>query len=186
MTFADILEHVGEFGPWQIQQLLLLWVPVLVCGAQLQILDIILTNPEELFCSIDDCQDYPKPFLDTADLEVARDHYQAIWPAAQKLSRGIKEDDSGIEMNIYKDYCSIFIPKVLENGTCFWNKTKKKDNSVYSCTNNGKIKYKTLEFMDSIIIEFDLGNITFFYYLYFLLLKTFLKKFVWTTTRVST
>jgi hypothetical protein len=159
MSYEDILETVGEFGPWQIQQLFLLWVPILVCGAQLQILDRVLVNPEELFCSIADCEDHDSEvFLDTDDLGLARDHYQAIWPAARKLSMRTIEDNSGIEMNIAEDFCTIFIPNVI-NGRCFWNKTQQKNNPVYSCSGKQKIKYKMIEFYkDSVITEFDLGK----------------------------
>ena len=66
MTYEDIFETVGECGPWQIQQLFLLWVPILVCGAQLQVLDRVLLNPEELFCSIAGCE----VFLDIPNKEM--------------------------------------------------------------------------------------------------------------------
>ena len=33
MNYDDILEELGELGPWQILHLLLLWLPVCASGA---------------------------------------------------------------------------------------------------------------------------------------------------------
>ena len=53
--YEDVLKAVGEFGPWQVRMILLLWVPMFMCGTQFITTDFMGLEPGQLFCEYEGC-----------------------------------------------------------------------------------------------------------------------------------
>ena len=49
-SYADILFGVGEFGPWQLKRLLILWLIMFMSGAQYALLQLAMFKQDEFIC----------------------------------------------------------------------------------------------------------------------------------------
>ena len=49
---------VGDYGPWQLKVVVLLWIPMFFCGTQFVTTDWMNMEPEVLFCKDITCTSY--------------------------------------------------------------------------------------------------------------------------------
>ena len=56
--YEDLLKTIGEFGPWQIKIMFLLWVPMFMCGMEGKSTDFMVLGPKELYCKYQGCTSY--------------------------------------------------------------------------------------------------------------------------------
>merc|ERR1712141_480055 len=94
MNYDDILEELGELGPWQILHIVLLWLPAAAAGIFVLTFSFSGLEPKGFRCPISQCEDpnnttysaidedwlFPK-YSDTYDYEYCnpyKSNYSAI------------------------------------------------------------------------------------------------------------
>jgi len=128
-SFDEVLEEVGEFGPWQLIMSLLLWIPPTMGGVHVLMYSFTGLSPTKGFrCKIPNCDeddfsfaDYPTDIFDRTD------------------------DDEF-------DYCRYKNPTdTLPNGTCTFESTQ-----YTSCPKGAQYSYAPFQFESTLVTELDL------------------------------
>ena len=152
--YEDVLKAVGEFGPWQVRMLFLLWVPIFMCGTQFITTDFMGMEPKELFCKYENCINYSKIFLD-GTIKNKLENYSEIFPDTHEYY-GEDASELAAALSNAKPFCTINIPLMTNEGFCFWNNVTRIRGETYSCKNGDRFKYPESFKFKTVITEFNL------------------------------
>ena len=82
--YEDIFRAVGEFGPWQMKRVMVLWWFMFLMGIHFTNVDYLEFNIKEFFCDFPNCKSYDTSFFVSSpkSLEeiVKMFNYSNIWP----------------------------------------------------------------------------------------------------------
>ena len=103
LVYEDVLKLVGDFGLWQLKTVLLLWIPMFMCGTQFVTTDFMVGEPRVLFCHNDlvgNCTTFSTPYnnsttetnkllqlfppKDGGSVDKNIEHYKMIFPDVDK------------------------------------------------------------------------------------------------------
>ena len=136
--YEDIFRAIGEFGPWQLKKVMILWWCLFLIGVHFTTVDYLEFNTNEFFCDFPQCQSYDTSFFANKSSSLQQKieifNYTRIWPRLEKF-RELKFDLFDIENLIQNAFCKIYHPDVDNKGYCKWNLRDDVNNrSLYRCS----------------------------------------------------
>ena len=134
MDYDKILLQLGEFGPWQRRNALMLWLPAMADGINILIANFVIFGPDRYRCR-NSCD--PEGDL----------HWD--------LPGGLTEDQlfpSFDENSTKPDYCRYYQTSLGPDGECLVNKTA----PILDCKRHDDFAYDKFEMDTTIITENDL------------------------------
>ena len=155
--YEDLLRTIGEFGPWQMKMMFLLWVPMFMCGMEWKTTDFMVLDPKEMFCKYPGCTSYMDIFTNTSitDKKGKTNDYENIFPELKKLYGRLDDSSMAAGMSTSHPFCTIFIPH-NDNGYCHWNHNTK-TNKNYTCVvGRDEFVYPETFQFQTLVTEFDL------------------------------
>ena len=147
MDYDKILVELGEFGPWQQRNALMLWLPAMADGINILIAAFVMSAPDRFRCrnSCDGSGDF------SWDLPGNLTEEQ-LFPSLDK-DWVFYEDDSKA------DYCQFYDTFLDSNGLCQVNKSA----PIQKCQKDVDFRYEKFYMDSTIIIENDLVCANFFW-----------------------
>jgi len=156
--YEDLLKTIGEFGPWQMKMMFLLWIPMFMCGMQWVTMDFMVLGPQELYCHYEGCESYMEIFMDGSLISKDKlKKYENIFPEVMKVYGGLDKSSMAAGMSLSDPFCTIYIPN-NENGYCHWNISTKMKNKTYKCSSveGDGFEYPVDFQFKTLVTEFDL------------------------------
>ena len=151
LSYEEVIMEVGAFGVWQFRRIVLLWIPMLMCGTQFITTDFMVLEPKTLFCRYPGCNKHENIFVNGSVRENLA-HYSRIFPNLSEYY-GPKKSEMAAAMSIATPFCTAYVPNITPEGFCYWNDPKV-ETDIYYCGN------KTILFGDqtitSLVSEFKL------------------------------
>lgn len=135
MNYDDILEELGEFGPWHIFMLALLWLPPMASGIFVLTYSFTGLEPQAYRCLIPDC-DY------------SHDYEYGLYPPELLHPWDNDKEDY--------DYCQYFnVTTKAEPGEMCTN-TSFSEELIQCIPSDTEMLYKRFEFEETVVTQFDL------------------------------
>ena len=140
--YEDILLSVGEFGSWQVEKLIYLWILLFLSGARLILIGTDV-NPHNFFCedSSWNCSDIRKDWMLENKISRKEDlpAYKNIYPRLKNKGRSLHLLEADFSSYYY---CQVFQPsRDEETGFCYWGNTTEED-SKYNCKSTDKYYFE--------------------------------------------
>ena len=147
--YEDLLKTIGEFGPWQMKMMFLLWVPMFMCGMEGKSTDFMVLGPKELYCKYQGCTSYMYFFTNKSITDKRKlDDYENIFPE-------IKNSYGDLDVLTTHPFCTIFIPH-NDNGYCHWNQSTKTNKNFTCSVGRDEFEYPETFQFETLVTEFDL------------------------------
>ena len=137
MDYDKILTELGEFGPWQINISILMWLPAIIDGMMTMTASYSALAPNVFRCNIPDCDGPQFGYDDFAT--------EKLFPSFDIASLEYKPDKP--------DYCSYYEPRVLDNGTCLFS-----SDDIVTCNSDSTFTYDqdTFVMKSTLVTEFSM------------------------------
>jgi len=155
--YEDLLKTIGEFGPWQMRMMFLLWIPMFMCGIQWVTMDFMVLGPQEIYCHYEGCDRYMDIFTyECGNLtnKAKLKEYENIFPNVKKVYGGLDKSSMAAGMSLPDPFCTIYIPH-NENGYCHWNSSTKM-KKTYTCSVGSTFEYPEEFQFKTLLTEFGL------------------------------
>ena len=140
MDYDKILLQLGEFGPWQQRNALMLWLPAMADGINILIANFVIFGPDRYRCR-NSCD--PEGEL-SWDLPGGLTESE-LFPSLDKSWSDYDPDSK-------PDYCRFYQTSPSPDGGCFVNKTA----PILDCKRGDDFAYDAFEMDTTIITENDL------------------------------
>ena len=125
LSYEEVIMEVGAFGVWQFRRIVLLWIPMLMCGTQFITTDFMVLEPKTLFCIYPGCNKYENIFVNGSVRENLA-HYSRIFPNLSEYY-GQKKSEMAAAMSIATPFCTAYVPNITPEGFCYWKNRNKED-----------------------------------------------------------
>lgn len=143
MDYDKILEQIGEFGPWQKTNSILLWIPALISGMNVIVSSFSVLPPVAFRCNI--------PHCDGDDFQFGDYDPDELFPSLRNGSSDYDVDNP--------NYCRFYSPKIVagngtDNTTC--SKTEFDHDTILECGPGSMYVYDKFEMDSTVVTDNDL------------------------------